>query len=56
MHIFTVITGQEMEKSKQDHKQKVEQLKQQHTLEIEQLQHNQKLLIASQMTKARIGG
>lgn len=45
---------QEMEKSKQDHKQKVEQLKQQHTLEIEQLQHDQKLLIASQMTKARI--
>ena len=44
-----------MEKSKQDHKQKIEQSRLQHSLELEQLQHNQKLLISSQMTKARLG-
>lgn len=45
---------QDMEKSKQDHRQKVDQLKQQHSLQLEQLQHDQKLLINSQMTKAKL--
>ena len=44
-----------MERSKQDHWQKVEELKQQHMLQLEQIQHDQKLLINSQMTKARLG-
>ena len=44
-----------MERSKQDHKQKVDDLKQQHMLQLEVLQHDQKLLINSQMTKARLG-
>ena len=49
------VTEQDMERSKQDHKQNVDELKQQHMLQLEVLQHDQKLLINSQMTKARLG-
>jgi hypothetical protein len=46
---------QEMEKEKQDHKQKMSALIQTHNLEVKTMEHQQKLQIGALMTKAKIG-
>jgi hypothetical protein len=46
---------QEMEKEKQDHKQKMSALIQTHNLEVKTMEHQQLLQIGTLMTKAKIG-
>jgi hypothetical protein len=46
---------QEMEKEKQDHKQKMSALMQTHNLEVKTMEQQQKLQIGALMTKAKIG-
>lgn len=55
MMTYISVVAQEMEKEKQDHKQKISEIKQSHDLEMKGLEYQQKLQIRSLMTKARIG-
>ncbi|XP_048752374.2 uncharacterized protein LOC125663964 [Ostrea edulis] len=45
----------DMEKAKQDHKQKIAELEQQHKLELREMEHHKMLEISSLFTKAKLG-
>ena len=50
-----VVTVQDMEKAKQEHKQHLSDLKQQHTLELAEMAHKQSLHKQTLRTKAQLG-